>query len=86
LSCVRVRTNRYSAPLKPGTNVEARVYADTVELWREGRRVARHERCYSCQKQVFDLVDYRDVLERKPGALAGSTPLAQWPQSQTAES
>ncbi len=81
LRCVRVRTNRYSVPLKPGTRVEARVTADTVELWHDGRRVARHERCYSRQQQVLDLEHYLDVLERKPGALAGSTPLAQWRQA-----
>jgi hypothetical protein len=46
LRCVRVRTNRYSVPQKPGTKVEARVHADSVELWHEGRRVALHERCY----------------------------------------
>ncbi len=41
LRCVRVRTNRYSVPLRPGTKVEARVNADSVELWHESRRVAR---------------------------------------------
>jgi transposase len=81
LRCVRVRTNRYSIPLKPGTKVEARVRADYVELWHEGRRVARHERCFSRQQQVLDLEHYLDVLERKPGALAGSTALAQWRQA-----
>lgn len=81
LRCVRVRTNRYSVPLKPGTKVEARVNADSVELWHEGRRVARHERCFSRQQQVLDLEHYLDVLERKPGALAGSTALAQWRQA-----
>ena len=44
--------------------------ADSVELWHEGRRVARHERCFSRQLQVLDLEHYLDVLERKPGALA----------------
>src|SRR5439155_5418454 len=29
---------------------------------------------------VLNLEHYLDVLERKPGALAGSTPLAQWRQ------
>jgi transposase len=81
LRCVRVRTNRYSVPLRPGTKVEARVNADSVELWHEGRRVARHERCFSRQQQVLDLEHYLDVLERKPGALAGSTALAQWRQA-----
>lgn len=40
--------------------------------------LARHERCFGRQKQVLDLEHYLDVLLKKPGALAGSTPLAQW--------
>ena len=40
--------------------------------------VACHERCYSRQQQILDLEHYLDVLRKKPGALAGSTPLAQW--------
>jgi CheY-like chemotaxis protein len=39
-------TNAYSAPLKAGTEVHAKVYASRVELWHDGRCVARHERCY----------------------------------------
>jgi hypothetical protein len=78
LRCVRVRTNRYSIPLPPGTVIEARLQADYIELWHQGKRVARHERCYSRQQQILDLEHYLDVLRKKPGALAGSTPLAQW--------
>jgi hypothetical protein len=78
LRCVRVRTNRYSIPLPPGAVIEARLLADYVELWYQGKRVARHERCYSRQQQILDLEHYLDVLRKKPGALAGSTPLAQW--------
>jgi hypothetical protein len=62
------------------TRVEARVNAGSVELWHEGRRVARHKR-FSRQQQVLDLEHYLDVLERKPGAQAGSTALAQWRQA-----
>jgi transposase len=78
LRCVRVRTNRYSIPLPPGTVIEARLLADYVELWHQGKRVARHERSDSRQQQILDLEHYLDVLRKKPGALAGSTPLAQW--------
>jgi len=60
--------------MKPGTQVQAKVYASVVELCQEGRCVARHERCYSRQQQVLDLEHYPDVLTRKPGALAGSRP------------
>lgn len=76
--CVKVRTNWYSAPVKAGQKVQVKILPAQVEVWHEGRPVARHERCYERGQQVLDLEHYLDVLERKPGALAGSTPLAQW--------
>ena len=48
----------------------------SVEVRDQGRCIARHER----QQQVLELEHYLDVLERKPGALAGSKPLAAWRQ------
>lgn len=87
LGCAKVLTNAYSAPLKAGTLVQAKIYASLVELWHDGRCVARHERCYKKQQQILDLEHYLDVLSRKPGALAGSRPLEQqrqaglWPES-----
>jgi hypothetical protein len=75
---VRVRTNSYSVPVKPHTVVHAKVLPAYVEVWHEGQCVARHERCYRIQQQILDLEHYLDVLERKPGALAGSKPLQQW--------
>jgi hypothetical protein len=76
--CAKVRTNSYSVPLKPGSIVEARVYPTTVEFHHHGNRIASHARCYSHLQKILDLEHYLDVLERKPGALRGSTPLAQW--------
>jgi len=64
--------------LKPGSIVEARVSSTTVEFRHHGNRIASHERCYSRLQKIFDLEHYLDVLDRKPGALRGSTPLAQW--------
>ena len=40
--------------------------------------MARHERSFGRYQQVLDLEHYLDVLEKKPGALAGSSPLQQW--------
>ena len=77
LGCAKVLTNAYSAPLKPGTLVQAKVYASFVELWHDGHCVARHERCYGRRQQILDLEHYLDVLSRKPGAFAGSRPLEQ---------
>lgn len=78
LGCVRVRTNLYSAPTPPGKTVEVRLYPSRVEVRDEGRCIAVHERCYERYQQVLDLEHYLDVLERKPGALIGSKPLASW--------
>lgn len=78
--CVKVGRNWYSTPLEPGRQVEAKLTAASVEVWQDGRCVARHERSPGRQQQVLNLEHYLDVLERKPGALAGSTPLWQWRQ------
>jgi hypothetical protein len=58
--------------------VEARVHPLHVEIWHAGRLIARHERCHSRRQHVLDLEHYLDVLSQKPGAFAGSKPLAQW--------
>ena len=76
--CAKVRTNFYSVPLKSGSIVEARVYSSVVEFRQDDVRVAQHERSYARSQQILDLEHYLEVLERKPGALRGSKPLAQW--------
>jgi hypothetical protein len=78
LGCVRVRTNVYSVPARPGQTVEVRLYPNHLEIRDEGRMIAHHQRSYGHQQQVLDLEHYLGVLERKPGALAGSKPLAAW--------
>jgi len=78
LGCVRVKLNGYSVPAPVGTRLDARLSADHVEVWQHGACIARHERSYGRHQSVLNLEHYLDVLERKPGALAGSTPLAQW--------
>jgi transposase len=80
LGCVRVRTNLYSVPAASGKTVEVRLYPSYVEVRDEGRCIASHERCHGRQQQVLDLEHYLDVLERTPGALIGSKPLAAWRQ------
>ncbi len=77
---VKVRTNYYSVPVRAGLEVQAKVYAGYVELWHEGRCVARHERSYTRFQEILDLEHYLEPLATKPGALAGSKPLEQWRQ------
>src|SRR6202011_267162 len=75
--CITVKTNFYSVPVRPGARVEARIHPLHVEVWHAGRLIARHERCHSRRQHVLDLEHYLDVLNHKPGAFAGSKPLAQ---------
>ena len=75
---MKVLTNFYSAPLAAGTEAEAKIHASYVEIWRQGKCLARHERCFGRQQKVLDLDHYLEALERKPGALAGATALEQW--------
>jgi hypothetical protein len=61
-----------------GIRVQIKVLPAYVEIWHEGKQVARHERCYSRRQEILDLEHYLEILEHKPGALAGSKPLEQW--------
>jgi transposase len=78
---VRVKTNWYSAPLWPGLRVTGRVWPSLIEIVHDGKCVARHQRNYGRGHQILNLEHYLDVLEKKPGAMAGSTPLEQWRQA-----
>lgn len=78
--CVKTHCNWYSTPLRAGTRAEVRVLPSVVRVWYGGRQVASHERTYGRGEHVLDLEHYLDVLEKKPGALAGSRPLMQWRQ------
>jgi transposase len=75
---VRVKTNWYSAPVPAGSRVAASVGPTLIEIRHDNKCVARHQRCYGRGEEILDLEHYLDVLERKPGAMAGSTPLDQW--------
>jgi transposase len=72
-----VRQSYYSVPARfAGRRIGARLGADTVVAVVDGVRVATHVR--SLHKGSEDLVldHYLEILDRKPGALAGSTALA----------
>ena len=75
---VRVKTNWYSAPAPAGSRVAVSVGPLEVAIAYNNKRVAQHQRCYGRGHEILDLEHYLDVLEHKPGAMAGSKPLEQW--------
>ena len=78
---VKVKTNWYSTPLWPDLRVTAHVWPTQIKIQHDGKCVASHPRHYGHGHQILNLEHYLDVLEKKPGAMAGSTPLEQWRQA-----
>ncbi|MEZ5124526.1 MAG: IS21 family transposase [Solirubrobacterales bacterium] len=75
---VTIRQNRYSVPIGlAGRRVVTQVGARWVTIVADGREVARHERLTGRFQTAARLEHYTPLLARKPGALAGSLPLAQ---------
>jgi transposase len=75
---VTIRQSRYSVPCSlVGLRVQASIGAREIVICHHGRPVARHPRLYA-RFQVSAVLDhYLELLRHKPGALAGSLPLAQ---------
>jgi transposase len=75
---VTIKQNRYSVPVAlVGLRVAARVGASEIVVVHAGREVARHPRLYARFGVAARLDHYLELLALKPGALAGSLPLAQ---------
>lgn len=77
-SRVCVRQCFYSVPARHvGSRVIVELGAETVTVTIEGARVAAHIRGVHRRSEILDLDHYLEVLWRRPGALPGSTALAQ---------
>lgn len=77
-SLVCVRQNRYSVPCRLiGQRVQVRIHAGVIEVYSDRRLVAAHERLGGRHGHAATLDHYLELLAHKPGALAGSTALAQ---------
>ena len=75
---IAVRGSRYSVPAAcAGRTVDVRLGGGTVTALLGGRVLARHERSAHKGAEVLVLDHYLEVLSRKPGALPGSSALAQ---------
>lgn len=75
---VPVRQCRYSVPARLiGRHVRVRLSASMVEAFDGTRLVATHPRLVTRGAEHLVLDHYLEILAGKPGALPGSTPLAQ---------
>lgn len=77
-STVTVSGNHYSVPdTLVGKRVQVRLYTGKVVVYHKDQVTASHIRSYEEHSWVIDIYHYLRTLERKPGALAGSTALLQ---------
>ncbi len=75
---VCVRQSFYSVPARyAGRRLTIRLGATTVEVLDGARVIAVHDRAIGRYAEVLTLDHYLEVLQVKPGALAGATALAQ---------
>ena len=79
-SQVVFETNRYSVPVGEGRKVlTLRAYPFQVEvLLPSGQMLARHERCYGREQDIFDPLHYLPLLHQRPAAFDYAKPLKQW--------
>ena len=71
-STIQVKKNTYSVPARlRGERVEARIGAETIEVWYAGALVQTMERLRGQGKHRIDYRHVIDRLVRKPGAFAG---------------
>jgi len=75
---IAVRGSHYSVPARlAGRRVEVALGARILTVRHGGRVVAVHQRSLHKGAQILLLDHYLELLSRRPGAFAGSTPLAQ---------
>jgi len=78
LSTVSYLQNRYSVPdYLVRQEVSLRIFIDKVEIFFNNKIIATHERLNGNQEWSINIMHYLRTLNRKPGALIGSTAFSQ---------
>ena len=76
---VRFDTNDYSVPVACGHRpVVLKASVDTIFIYNQGLEIARHDRCWQREQQIFDPLHYLPLLQRKPGSLDYAKPMDNW--------
>jgi transposase len=77
-STIMVSQNHYSVPdALVGKMVSVKMYTDKLIVYHDHKIVAVHERSFRLHDWTIDIYHYLRTLNKKPGALQGSTALLQ---------
>lgn len=70
---------RYSVPRRDAfAAVVVKAYVDRIEVFRDSRLIARHDRCYTKHEMILDPLHYLATLERKPAYLDHTDVYKNW--------
>ena len=68
--------NRYSVPCKyRGKSVTVKGFPNYIEIWYEGKMIARHIRLYGSKEESLDLQHYLPILQQKGRAIRYARPV-----------
>lgn len=77
-STVRFDTNNYSVPVEyAGHTVGVKGYAEKVDVYAEGKRIACHTRCVGKHQSAYKLEHYLPLLEQRERAILNAAPVRQ---------
>jgi hypothetical protein len=77
-STARFDTNNYSVPVEyAGRTVGVKGFAEKVEVYAEGKRIASHARCFGKHQSVYRLEHYLPLLEQRGRAILNAAPVRQ---------
>lgn len=77
-STVRFHTNDYSVPVQyVGRSVGVKGYAEKVDVFADGKRIASHTRCFGKYQSIYRLEHYLPLLEQRGRAILNAAPVRQ---------
>ncbi len=78
-STVIADKNRYSVPVSyVRSKVRIELSIDRIDIFYDGRRIARHERLFGNNKWQLDPQHYLELIHRKPGAFDSALVIRTW--------
>lgn len=78
-STVLVDKNHYSVPTRySGLKTKVNISINEVEIFWDGRKIARHERLFGNNKWQLAAQHYLELIKQRPGSFETARPIRQW--------
>jgi len=76
---VVVDKNHYSVPTRyAGLRAKVHIGIDDVEIFWDGKRIARHDRVFGNNKWQLEPQHYLELIQQRPGSFDTARPIRQW--------